>query len=504
MSPSQVLDGANRQVFLGTFVHSKSRAELEYMHDTAVYVDENGVIAKVEKSGSDTVEETLKDLGWDAASVDRHLSTEGQFFFPGLIGEYDAEVYPSITRWVRCANQTILDTHVHASQYPNVGIFGKTTLLDWLEKYTFPLESSLKDLNKARRVYSACVRRTLAHGTTTAAYYATTDVAATNLLADLCLKMGQRAFVGRVSMDNPDLCPDYYRDASAQASAELTEETIQHIQSADPGYDIVSPIVTPRFAPSCTSEAMHHLSALQRKHDLPVQTHVSENKGEIALVASMFPESTSYADVYDRHGLLTPRTILAHAVHLTDAEADVVAARGAKVSHCACSNSSLTSGAARVRWLWGKGIEVGLGTDMSGGYSSSVLEAARQAALVSRHVAMGEERGDGHKLTVDEVLYLATRGGAICVGLEDKIGGFEEGKHWDAQLIGMRTVGSGEGEDGEGEGESEDSNVDLFGWEDWEERMAKWLYGGDDRNTKKVWVKGRLVHSRRGSDRQTK
>uniref|UniRef100_A0A0B7JSL2 Amidohydrolase-related domain-containing protein n=1 Tax=Bionectria ochroleuca TaxID=29856 RepID=A0A0B7JSL2_BIOOC len=377
MSPSQVLDGANRQVFLGTFVHSKSRAELEYMHDTAIYVDEHGVIVKVQTSGSDTVEETLEDLGWDAASVDRHVSTDGQFFFPGLIGECDAGIYLPITRWFRYANQAILDTHVHASQYPNVGIFGKTTLLDWLEKYTFPLESSLKDLNKARRVYSACVRRTLAHGTTTAAYYATTDVAATNLLADLCLKMGQRAFVGRVSMDNPDLCPDYYRDESAQASAELTEQTIQHIQNADPGYEIVSPIVTPRFAPS-------------------------------------------------------------------------------------------------------------------------------QAALVSRHVAMGEEGGDGHKLTVDEVLYLATRGGAICVGLEDKIGGFEEGKHWDAQLIGMRTVGSGEGEDGEREDESEDSNVDLFGWEDWEERMAKWLYGGDDRNTKKVWVKGRLVHSRRGSDRQTK
>ncbi|VUC22028.1 unnamed protein product [Clonostachys rosea] len=113
---------------------------------------------------------------------------------------------------------------------------------------------------------------------------------------------------------------------------------------------------------------------------------------------------------------------------------------------------------------------------------------------------MGEESGDRHKLTVDEVLYLATRGGAICVGLEDKIGGFEEGKHWDAQLIGMRTVGSGEDD----EDETEDSNVDLFGWEDWEERMAKWLYGGDDRNTKKVWVKGRLVHSRREGSRQSK
>lgn len=364
-----------------------------------------------------------------------------------------------------------------------MGIFGKTTLLDWLDKYTFPLEASLKDLTKARKVYTACVNRTLAHGTTTASYYATIDVAATNLLADLCLSIGQRAFIGRVCMDNPALCPDFYIDESVAAGLEATWETIRHIERIDPHFDIVSPILTPRFAPSCTSDSMKSLAEIQKIKDLPIQTHVSENHGEIELVARMFPDSKSYADVYDTHGLLTPRTILAHAVHLTDDEATLIAERKAKVSHCPCSNSSLTSGAAKVRWMWEKGIEVGLGTDMSGGYSPSILESARQAALVSRHVAMGGK--DKHKLTVEEVLYLATRGGALCVGLENKIGGFEVGKQWDAQLIGMRSVGGGE-----------DGNVDIFGWENWEERINKWLYGGDDRNTKKVWVKGRLVHSR--------
>lgn len=389
------------------------------------------------------------------------------------------------------------DTHVHASQYPNVGLFGKTTLLDWLSKYTFPLESSLKDLAKARRVYTACVRKTLSHGTTTAAYYATIDVAATNLLADLCLSLGQRAFVGRVCMDSPQLCPAYYRDESAEAGLAATRATIRHVEGIDPRFELVSPILTPRFAPSCSSASMSGLAALQRETGLPVQTHVSENKGEVELVASMFPDSTSYSDVYDRHGLLTPRTVLAHAVHLDDGEADLLAARGTKVSHCPCSNSSLTSGAARVRWLWDKGVEVGLGTDMSGGYSPSILESARQAALVSRHVAMGDDDaaagGDGrNKLMVEEVLYLATKGGALCLGLEEKVGGFEVGKQWDAQLVGLRSV------DVDGDEEAlEDGNVDVFGWEDWEEKIAKWLYVGDDRNTKKVWVKGREVHSRK-------
>ena len=340
-------------------------------------------------------------------------------------------------------------------------------------------------------------------------------MAATNLLADLCLSLGQRAFVGRVCMDNPDFCPDYYCDESANDSLQLTRQTIEHVRSIDPAFGLVSPIITPRFAPSCTMEVMRGLAAIQRDLDLPMQTHLSENKGEVELVARLFPESTSYADVYDRAGLLTSKSVLAHAVHLSEEEAALLAARGSGVSHCPCSNSSLTSGAARVRWLWARGVTVGLGTDVSGGYSPSVLESARQAALVSRHVAMedaAEAKGVGSKLTVEEVLYLGTRGGAEVVGLQDKVGGFEVGKEWDAQLVGLgaveeevqeeETAGGDELDGAKGadpEGDEDEGNVDIFGWETWEEKMAKWLYGGDDRNTKKVWVRGRLVHARKGA-----
>lgn len=319
------------------------------------------------------------------------------------------------------------------------------------------------------------------------------------MLADLCLSFGQRAFVGRVCMDNPDMCPEYYRDESVEEAMKATRETIAHVKQIDPTFEIVAPILTPRFAPACTSGAMEELAKLHQDEDLLIQTHISENKGEVALVGEMFPNAGSYAKVYDNHGLLTPKMILAHAVHLTSAEASLIAAKGAKISHCPCSNSSLTSGGARVRWLWEKGVEVGLGTDVSGGYSASVLEAARQAALVSRHVAMGvEEPGESErsKLAVEEVLYLGTRGGAACVGLGDKIGGFDVGMQWDAQLVGLGDVGEDGMRDGEAAGE-EGGNVDIFGWENWEEKMAKWVYNGDDRNTKKVWVKGRLVHARK-------
>ncbi|KAI0393875.1 guanine deaminase [Xylariaceae sp. FL0594] len=505
---------SKNQLFLGNFVHSKSLGELEILHNAAVCVDSTGTILTVERDCNQqkALEIVCAGLGWDLEDVAITVARDGrQFFFPGFI-----------------------DTHVHAPQYPNVGIFGKSTLLDWLNKYTFPMEASMTDLAKARRVYTRCIRRMLANGTTTAAYFATRDVAATNLLADLCHAMGQRALVGRVCMDH--LAPEYYIDASAEQAITDTLLTIEHMRALSPSFDLVTPILTPRFAPSCTSALLTRIAALHAETGLPIQTHISENTAEIALVKSLFPDHKTYADVYDAHGLLTDKTILAHAIHLSESEADLLAARGCKVAHCPCSNAALTSGVARVRRLLDKGVHVGLGTDMSGGYSPSVLEAARQAKLASNQLVVPggllcpvktsddnndpltteeeqekEKERDRAVLSVDEVLYLATRGGAHVVGLADKIGAFEVGMRWDAQLVDLGPTvpdeltldpdleGSSRSKEsgvGGGSGVVEDGNVDIFGWETWDERVAKWVFNGDDRNTKKVWVQGRLVHER--------
>jgi len=284
------------------------------------------------------------------------------------------------------------------------------------------------------------------------------------------------------------LSPDFYRDVSPAAAIADTCATISHIAEIDPTNSLITPIITPRFAPSCSSDLMHGLGALQKETNLPVQTHISENPNECALVKELFPEHESYTEVYDHHGLLGPKTILAHAVHLSEQEVDLIKKREGKISHCPASNSAITSGTAKVRWLLNKGVEVGLGTDMSGGYSPSILEAVRQASLVSRHVAMGGD--DEAKLSIEEVLYLGTKGGAKVVGLGDKIGSFAVGMEWDAQLIGLGSV--------EGDIASDaTSPVDIFGWENWDERVAKWVFNGDDRNTLAVWVQGRLVHERK-------
>lgn len=435
------------------------------------------------------------------------------------------------------------DTHIHAPQFPNIGLFGSSTLLDWLETYTFPVEAGFGAKNdpknqgrdpketppSALRIYDQVIARTLSHGTTCASYFATIHVPATNALAALCHSKGQRAFIGRVCMDNPDFCPDYYKDASTDDSLLATKSTIEYIHKLDPQGTLIKPIITPRFAPTCSRHALDGLGKLAASYSPPlhIQTHISENTNEVALVKTLFPEASSYAAVYDSAGLLTNRTILAHAVHLTPEERDLIRERGSKISHCPASNSALGSGIAPVRVMLDEGLSVGLGTDVSGGYSPSILEAVRQACLVSRllghttaHAEENNRRGDGNgsggrsagreKLSVAESLYLATRGGAAVVDMADDLGGFEEGMAWDAQLIelgGVKELSdtplgaiSVDGETGSAGRSLVRSgpvgNVDLFGDKSWEEKIQKWVWSGDDRNVRAVWVGGRLVHER--------
>ncbi|KAH8689891.1 chlorohydrolase family protein [Talaromyces proteolyticus] len=461
--------------------------------DWSVGSDEYGLNKIVEKNGWIVVPEgtatngtTYPDGNENPTVVIIRGGREGRngFFFPGFI-----------------------DTHIHASQYPNAGIFGSSTLLDWLKKYTFPMEKSFAEGEnsdvappKAHTVYNRVISRTLSYGTTTAAYYATIHVPATCLLASLCQQRGQRAFIGRVCMDNPAFCPDDYQDASSDESIDAMQKVIDYVQHIDPKAKLVAPIVTPRFAPTCSHTALTGLGKLAASYTPPlhIQTHISENKNEVALVKELFPGS-SYAQVYDDKGLLTPRTILAHAVYLSAEERALVKAREAKVSHCPASNSALGSGICPVRTLLDDGITVGLGTDVSGGYSPSILEATRQACLVSRLLSSQTPENNGREtLSVEEALYLATRGGAQVIDMADQIGGFEKGMLFDAQLIELgRGVGEGDDQDGLVDQGGEDAGgIDLFGWESWEEKIAKWVWSGDDRNVKAVWVGGRMVHKR--------
>jgi guanine deaminase len=471
-----VIAMALKTVYIGPIIQSKSLTDLDINLHGSIGVDGNGKILFVQRDQSARL-----DKEWQEA--DFVYLGENEFFFPGFIG---IVLHLSSTRVANRPTNSSPDTHIHASQYPNAGVFGKSTLMDWLETYTFPMESSFRDLQRASRIYNRVVARTLSHGTTTACYYATTHVPATNLLADICQTRGQRAFVGRVCMDQ--LSPEDYRDETVEAAVEKSQACIDHVKKIDPSFDLITPIITPRFAPSCSAEALKAMGDLHRSTGVPCQTHISENKNEIAMVKELFPSSKSYAHVYDEAGLLTPQMILAHAIHLSAEERALIKQRDAKISHCPASNVAITSGRMKTRELLNEGITVGLGTDVSGGFTSSMLNETREAVLMSRHVAMDD--GDEAKLSVEEGLYLATRGGAKVVGLESRIGGFEVGMDWDAQLIRLGSVNE------KGDLSSDEGLVDVFGGETWDDKVAKWVYTGDDRNTVAVWVKGRLVHQR--------
>ena len=377
----------------------------------------------------------------------------------------------------------LVDAHLHAPQYAFAGIGTNRPLLEWLNEFTFPFEARCKELEWARKVYTAVVGRTLRAGTTTAVYFATLHNEASLELARVCEEKGQRAFVGRVSMDRNS--PDFYVEASTAAAIADETRFVEDMLARKSA--LVAPIVTPRFVPTCTAELMAALGKLADAHGLLVQSHVSENRSEIAWVKELHPECASYTDTYARYGLLSDRTLLAHGVHLTDAELELLARTRGTVVHCPLSNFSLTSGVCPLRRLLAAHVRVALGTDVCGGASPSMLDAMKQA-LVASQVAYirAQEQEQPEKqapapLGWRDVLYLGTRAGADAVGLGSTVGHFAPGMQFDALVV---------------DPHAQDGCFDLFGWESPEQVAEKFIVAGDDRNIATVFVRGRPVFTK--------
>ncbi|KAL6305304.1 Metallo-dependent hydrolase [Sparassis latifolia] len=426
-----------------------------------------------------------------------------------------------------------IDTHTHAPQVPNLGSGQQHELLDWLAQVTFPMECRFSDVDFARRTYNSVVKRIIDYGTTTCCYFGSLHLESTKILAEIVHAHGQRALVGKCNMDYN--CPDYYIEPSPEASIAATEELIAHIRalpslgtSAHPhsGETLVHPVLTPRFALSCTRALLSSLGALAAAdRSLAIQTHVSENESEVVLTKSLFPPETlpsppmpatvsaagTYTGVYDAFGLLRDNTILAHAVHLEPMEVALIKARNAGISHCPTSNLNLRSGCAKVGMLLDEGIKVGLGTDVSGGFSPSILTAIQHASMCSKVVALqsplpevDHHRFAGRQLSVPTLLHLATLGGAQVCNLATRVGSLVPGKAFDALVVSIRSDagnpavwgadldmelgvrGSG-GEHGDEGGRGKTEKEELEGM------LERFLFCGDDRNIRRVYVQGRLI-----------
>ncbi|KAG8217571.1 hypothetical protein J3R82DRAFT_5722 [Butyriboletus roseoflavus] len=412
---------------------------------------------------------------------------------------------------------------------------GDFELLDWLTTYTFPAESKFKDLEYAERIYTDVVHRVIASGTTTCCYYGSLDRDPTMRLADIVHKKGsQRAFVGKCNMNWH--CPDYYVEESVQESISATVDLIRYIQAfpLSPAQEpLVHPVITPRFAISCTPELLAELGELAKTMPgVAIQTHISENQKEVE-DALLYFQADSYASIYDKFKLLRHNTILAHGVWLTEKEMDLIAEKGAGLSHCPTSNFYLSSGMARVGMLLDHGVKVGLGSDVSGGYSPSILHAIQMASIASKMLAIqaeskrrshddkdedenhkfvhrpthtspdSAEEAEQHpqhcdrshkegkftnkKLGVATLLYLATKGGAEVCCLQDRIGSFEPGKAFDALLVSVRNEPGNPAMWGYDLEQESSPELNLKRW------LERFLFSGDDRNIKKVIVQGTVI-----------
>ncbi len=437
-------------VITGTIVdcpEDGSWKELRILTDGALVVDGKGQI--VHRGSKSELEDLKNKFGVEKII---ELENKNEFLLPGFI-----------------------DSHIHASQYPNCGLGLDLPLLQWLEKYTFPVEARFaQDLQFARLAYEKAVTSTLNHGTTSAAYYATIDVDASMILAETAEKLGQRALVGKVNIDRNG--PDYYSETT-QDSIGSTKNFVTSVLGMKS--ELVEPILTPRFSPTCSRELLESLGQLAKEKGLRIQTHLSECKPEVAWVKELEPWAQDYTDVYAKTGILTDKTILAHGVYLSDKELSVIQEYGSAISHCPNSNNSIRSGNMdSIRYHNDfPGLKLGLGTDCSGGYSPSLIDAMRFGVATSNNVLLDTEGSRQKFLDYKGALSLATRGSAKVCGLQDRVGGFDVGLQFDALRVRMSNF----------------HDTELFGFESVEDMIHKFVFLGNDRNLVQIFVNGNCV-----------
>jgi guanine deaminase len=362
-----------------------------------------------------------------------------------------------------------LDSHVHFPQTPMIAAFGEQ-LLDWLNKYTFPTERKFSDKQFASSVAKVFLRECLKNGITTSCVYCTVFPQSVDALFEEAERLGMRIAAGKVMMNRN--APDYLLDTT-KSSYDDSKALIKKWH----GRNRLMYAITPRFAPTSTPDQLDAAGQLCTEHpDCYMQTHVSENKAEIAWVKELFPERKGYLDVYDHHKLCRPRAVFGHGIHLTDDELHCAHRTGSAISHCPTSNFFLGSGYFNIARAMQKDrpVRVGLGTDLGAGTSFSILltlnEAYKAAQLNSQ------------KLTAGHAYYLATRGTANAMYIDDKVGSIAPGMEADIVVLDMKSTPIIK------------YRMDFV--EDIHEALFVQMTMGDDRAVQATYVAGKLQYSK--------
>lgn len=333
----------------------------------------------------------------------------------------------------------LVDMHLHAPQYSFIGMRMDLELIDWLNTNTFPEEAKYKNKKYASAAYKIFASDLKKSATTRFVCFATLHYDATSILFDLLEKTGLKGYVGKVNMDRNST------KELSETKEDSIKNTLKLIKKVSKNKNIKY-IITPRFIPSCSDELLKELGKISKEYNLPIQSHLSENRSEVLWVKDLLTASKSYADAYHMFELFGEHnnTVMAHCVWCNDIDMKLMEENKVWVAHSPSSNRNLSSGNAPIREYLDRGINVGLATDVAGGSYLSMFRTIEDTITTSKikwlEKDVEKEKGISTKelksLKFNEAFYLATRGGGKFFDSEDtKVGSFDEGFDFDCLVL---------------------------------------------------------------------
>ncbi|MGL4208227.1 MAG: guanine deaminase [Candidatus Adiutrix sp.] len=448
-----------KQAFLAHTFQAATETQIDSCPNALILIDKNGLILKTMSPSDNGYEDMVENCR--KAGLLNQLKPN-QYLLPGFV-----------------------DLHLHAPQWPQAGKALDLPLYQWLHNNTFPLEARFSNRDFAYEVYDSLVQTLLLCGTTTATYFATIHPETSLLLAEICLKRGQRALVGKVAMDYD--CPPNYSDGTARISLNLSEEFIKNIRSLiGNNSSLVQPIISPRFIPCCSDDLLKGLGVLAQKYNCHIQSHCSESDWEHHHVFNRFGHSDARA--LANFGLLNNLSLMAHCNFLSDEDLQLFQEANASVAHCPLSNFYFAKSVFPLKKALNFGVKVGLGSDISGGPSPFILDSCRSAMVASMALESGVDprtppakRGAGDQAAIDFRLafWLATVGGGQVLGLP--VGKLASGYAFDALVIEVNKPLS-----------------PLKIWPDldsFDDILQKIIYNATPQDIVQTWVAGQLCHT---------
>ncbi|MBN2461156.1 MAG: guanine deaminase [Candidatus Cloacimonetes bacterium] len=348
-----------------------------------------------------------------------------------------------------------IDAHVHLSQLHSRGRFS-ASLMPWLRDHIFSEENKSQNLDFAHQISIDFFHELIRNGTTTAVIYTAPFFAACNIAFQTASEMGVRIIMGKTMMDNSN---SYHLQENTDQSFQESVTLCERWHKATP---LLEYAFSPRFAPVCSSRLLHMVGDFTTKNNIFIQTHISENLQEIKMVRELFPNFRNYAEVYEAHNLLHSRTLLAHAIHMEEAELKIIRNHNSKIIHCPDSNFFLKSGTFPLDKIKKAGIAFALGTDVGAGTSLSMLNTMK----------MYNYRQPEQTVTPSEAFYRATLAGAASLGKDDHLGSIIAGKEADLTFIEIPDL-------------AQKSKEDL---------LSDLLFLGDKFRVKSVWIAGKSVY----------